>query len=151
MTSAGRRNDPDPMAPRGVPPYLLHPAATPPSPEDPGTPADPAAAPALRPFVITAGRVVSDDTRLGFETQVSTLPGARPTRLAPEANAIIAICRDPISVAEVSARLRLHFGVAKILIGDLHTAGHIIIHAVDDESPDPDTILRVIHGLRAIF
>ncbi|MBO4207028.1 DUF742 domain-containing protein [Micromonospora echinofusca] len=139
------------MEPRGVPPYLSDPAATRPSPNCPDRPADPAATLALRPFVITAGRVIGDDTRMGFETQVSALPGARPARLTPEANAIIAICQRPISVAEVSARLRLHFGVTKILIGDLHSAGHIIIHAVDDESPDPDTILRVIHGLRAIF
>ena len=55
-----------------------------------------------------------------------------------------------VSVAEISAKLGLHLGVTKILVGDLRAAGHLDVHATDvDASHDPETILRVINGLRA--
>jgi hypothetical protein len=72
-------------------------------------------------------------------------------RLTPEQQGILALCAEPVSVAEISARLHLHLGVAKILVGDLHVAGYVDVHLMDMTSPhDPDTILRVMRGLRAI-
>jgi hypothetical protein len=71
--------------------------------------------------------------------------------LAPELRAIIALCAEPVSVAEISARTRLHLGVTRILVGDLRAAGYLDVHARNAALPtDPDTILRVIRGLRAI-
>jgi hypothetical protein len=55
-------------------------------------------------------------------------------------------------VAEISARLRLHLGVTQILVGDLWAAGLVQVHTVEfDTTHDPDLILRVIDGLRAII
>ena len=47
--------------------------------------------------------------------------------------------------------MRLQLGVTRVLVGDLRAAGHLDVHvgAVDDAF-DPDLILRVIDGLRAI-
>jgi hypothetical protein len=108
----------------------------------------------LRPFVLTAGRVQGDDPEIGLETQVSARPrtSAAPLpRLAPELQAIVGLCAEPLSVAEISARLRLHLGVTKILVGDLRVAGYVDVHLMDVSSThDPDTILRVMRGLRAI-
>jgi len=111
----------------------------------------------VRPFVLTAGRVAGDAAEIGLETQV-TLRAAGPggprvpvAALASELRAIVAQCDEPVSVAEISARLRLHLGVTKILVGDLWAAGYLDVHADDlDEFPTPETILRVMHGLRAI-
>jgi hypothetical protein len=118
---------------------------------DPDPPARP---PGLRPFVLTSGRVRGDDPDIGLETQVSARPRASLAglpRLASELQAIVALCGEPISVAEISARLRLHLGVTKILVGDLRAAGYLDVHLVDVASThDPDTILRVMRGLRAI-
>jgi hypothetical protein len=104
----------------------------------------------LRPFVITAGRTDGTDPEIGMETQVSITPGAHPTRLPPEMRAIVSLCGEPLSVAEISARLRLHLGVTRILVGDLRAAGQLDVHVLDTDSPDPETIMRVIRGLRAI-
>jgi len=108
----------------------------------------------LRPFILTSGRVRGVDAAIGLETQVTARPGAPPDVvgvLPSELQAIVMLCRDPMSVAEISARLRLHLGVTRILVGDLCAAGFLDIHLLDsDSSHDPDTILRVIHGLRAI-
>jgi hypothetical protein len=108
----------------------------------------------LRPYVLTSGRVSGDDPEIGLETQVSarTRTSLLPSpRLSTELHDIVDLCRQPLSVAEISARLRLHLGVAKILVGDLRVAGYIDVHAVDATTiHDPDTILRVMRGLRAI-
>ena len=73
-------------------------------------PADDQAA-TLRPFVITSGRTDGADPDIGMETQVTVNHAAMPMRLSPEMRAIVALCGEPHSVAEISARLRLHLGV----------------------------------------
>ncbi|MEV6636883.1 DUF742 domain-containing protein [Actinoplanes sp. NPDC051470] len=104
----------------------------------------------LRPFVITSGRVDGPDPDIGMETQVTAHPGAVPTRLPPEKRAIVTLCVEPLSVAEISARLRMHLGVTRILVGDLRAAGQLEVHVLNHEFPKPETIMRVIRGLRAI-
>jgi hypothetical protein len=109
------------------------------------------AAGSLRPFVLTAGRVTGHQD-IGLQTQVTArIEDATATHgLARELQAIVALCDEPMSVAEISARLKLHLGVTKILVGDLRDAGYLDVHLLDVSSPhDPDTILRVIDGLRA--
>jgi hypothetical protein len=120
---------------------------------DPGPP-DGAERP--RPFVLTSGRVDGVDPDICLETQVSARsalpPGTAPVAtLAPELQVIIAMCAEPVSVAEISARVPLHLGVTKILVGDLRANGYLDVHTTDVVNPnDPETILRVIRGLRAI-
>jgi len=111
----------------------------------------------LRPFVLTAGRVTGADPDINLETQVTARvpdlfdPGPSVSGLAPELRAIIALAADPISVAELSARLGLHLGVTRVLVGDLRASAHLDVHVPDVDAPaDADTILRVIRGLRAI-
>ena len=104
----------------------------------------------LRPFVITSGRTDGADPDIGMETQVTVNHAAIPMRLSPEMRAIVALCGEPLSVAEISARLRLHLGVTRILVGDLRAAGQLDVHVLDNDTPDPETIMRVIRGLRAI-
>jgi hypothetical protein len=105
----------------------------------------------LRPFVLTAGRVAGSDPEIGLETQVTARSGVPLYGLAQELRAIVALCAAPVSVAEISARARLHLGVTRILVGDLRAAGYLDVHALDTARPaDPDTILRVIRGLRSI-
>jgi hypothetical protein len=104
----------------------------------------------LRPFVLTSGRVAGPDPSIGMETQVTVHPGAAPARLPPEKRAIIALCVEPLSVAEISARLRMHLGVTRILVGDLRADGLLDVHVLNNDFPDPETIMRVIRGLRAI-
>jgi hypothetical protein len=111
----------------------------------------------LRPFVLTAGRVNAVDREIDVETQVTLRPddpraGRVPlASLGPEMQAMVGLCGAPISVAEISARLRLHLGVTKILVADLRAAGYLDVHVADTLIPlSADTILRVMHGLRAI-
>ena len=140
---------------RRIRPYLSNPAA-----DDPRTGGDSRTGegwrPDLerqrpRPFVLTSGRVEATDPHIGLETQVEATINGPVAHLAPQLRAILDTCAQPISVAEISARLRLHLGVTQILIGDLRAAGLVDVYTVDiDHASDPDMILRVIHGLRAL-
>ena len=106
-----------------------------------------------RPFVLTSGRVASDGPYIGLETQVAARDPGDPTvaTLPAEKRAIVSLCAEPMSVAEISARLRLHFGVARVLVGDLAATGHLDLRSGDIADPhDPDLIMRVIRGLRAL-
>jgi len=148
-----------------IPPYLrVSPAAAPigtPS-RDAGDTGGPVRPPvdrfaSLRPFVLTAGRVGAVDPEIDVETQVTPRPhdprtGRVPlASLGPEMQAMVALCVAPISVAEISARLRLHLGVTKILVADLRAAGYLDVHVADTLSPfSSDTIRRVMRGLRTI-
>ncbi|MBI1757870.1 MAG: DUF742 domain-containing protein [Actinobacteria bacterium] len=118
-------------------------------------PEAPAQTPAgLRPFVITSGRVRAGHPDIALETQVTARPeavDARTAGLSPELRAIVALCRRPVSVAEISARLGLHLGVAKILVDDLHSAEIIDVHQTEKVAQhDTETIARVIRAVSAI-
>lgn len=106
----------------------------------------------LRPFLLTAGRVAGQDS-IAIETQVVTTDVGRTasTALGFECRDILALCDDPLSVAEIAAQLSLHLGVVRVLVGDLSAGGHLSVYLPNaDASTDVDTLLRVIRGLRAI-
>ncbi|MGW4154336.1 DUF742 domain-containing protein [Micromonospora chersina] len=138
--------DPEPEPGTRIRPFLHAPAPVPDAGD--GEPTGP------RPFVLTAGRV-DGDPAIGLETQVTARPESGSWavigRLPAELATIVALSAEPISVAEISARTRMHFGVTRVLVGDLRAAGHLDVHLGDaDDALDPDLILRVIDGLRAI-
>lgn len=112
-------------------------------------------APAIRPFLLTAGRVSGRSTGppLPLETQVVTTSAglAALHSLAFEQHDIVAACRTPQSVAELAARLRLHLNVVRVLADDLCTAGHLAIHRPNAGTVQDISVLRrVIDGLRAV-
>jgi hypothetical protein len=151
MSQAATPDDPEHPAAPGVRPFLrkTSPGGRHRSAPPPGTVLD-ERHPAPRPFVITSGRVDEGDPSIGLETQVSAHPGALAARLSPEHRAIVRLCEEPLSVAEISARLRMHLGVTRILVDDLTAAGHLDVHVLNNDFPDPETILRVMRGLRSI-
>ncbi|MFI0774780.1 DUF742 domain-containing protein [Streptomyces sp. NPDC021212] len=111
---------------------------------------------AIRPFLLTAGRVAGGGgtgAPLPVEAQVvTTSDGLSALRtLAFERHDIVAACRRPQSVAELSARLRLHLNVVRVLAEDLCTAGHLVVHVPDARTVQDISVLRrVIDGLRAV-
>ncbi|MFE3887065.1 DUF742 domain-containing protein [Streptomyces lydicus] len=119
-------------------------------------PSEPAGrAPAIRPFLLTAGRVAGGGTGppLPVETQVvATSSGLRFLgSLAFEQHDIVAACRRPQSVAELAARLHLHLNVVRVLAEDLCTAGHLVVHVPDARTAQDISVLRrVIDGLRTV-
>ncbi|MER6524147.1 DUF742 domain-containing protein [Streptomyces sp. NPDC001508] len=112
-------------------------------------------APAVRPFLVTAGRVADSDSgrTMPVETQVvATVTGLDALDgLSFEQHDIVAACRLPQSLAELAARLRLHLNVVRVLADDLRAAGQLTVYVPDFESThDASVLRRVIDGLRAI-
>jgi Protein of unknown function (DUF742) len=72
--------------------------------------------------------------------------------LNPECQAILDLCRDWRSVAEISAVLRMPLAVARILIADMAVEGLVRIHQLDHPQGGPDVKLleRVLTGLRKL-
>jgi len=110
-------------------------------------------APAIRPFLLTAGRVADADNALPFETQVVTTAEALAVldTLSFEPLAIVSVCRQPQSLAEIAAHLRLHLNVVRVLAEDLRVKGHLAVYEPDTgTAQDPSILQRVIDGLLAI-
>ena len=105
----------------------------------------------VRPYYMTGGRGRPTQDDLEIEALVSTTAmGERSPKLTVEQRAIIALCRDLLSVAEVSARLDLPLGVTRVLIGDMASEGLVIVHRPTSVGDRPDLALlqRVLYGLQ---
>ena len=115
-------------------------------------PNDPDVSP-LRPYLLTSGRAEPVDDTLEIEAQILTSERgmASHERLAFEHRDIVTLCSTTMSVAEVAAKLRLHIGVARVLVADLAAAGYLTIWRPGSGlSEDLDMIERVIRGLQEI-
>ncbi len=107
----------------------------------------------VRPYAVTGGRT-KPRYDLPMEALISAAPYPRQdiTTLTPEYKAIIDLCRNWRSVAEVSALLRLPLGVARVLIADMAYDGLLRLHQspLAEGQPDLQLLERVLSGLRKL-
>ncbi|BDB40751.1 MULTISPECIES: DUF742 domain-containing protein [Mycobacterium] len=106
----------------------------------------------VRPYTLTAGRT-GTDVDLPLEAPVQALR-AGPWPASDMRGRITELCTSSPSVAEIAARLDLPVGVARVLIGDLVTAGYLRVHRTltDRSTRDEryELIGRTLRGLRAL-
>jgi Protein of unknown function (DUF742) len=109
-----------------------------------------------RPYTATGGRTRPAHD-LELETLVQTVKGSdeQLAGLGREQRSIAVLCREVVSVAEISGRLDLLLAVTRVLVGDLAVQGVVVLHrpraTVADADPPPVELLeRVLHGLRSI-
>ena len=149
MTRQSGRSDPVPPPPPGAGGAAR---AAGPTPAAAGASQGGDRASAVRPFMVTEGRVAAE-AGLPVETQVvATAEGLRALgALAFERRAIVEACGTPLSLAEVAVHLRLHLNVVRVLAGDLRASRLLAVHVPRaGTSSDIDVLRRVIDGLRAI-
>lgn len=104
----------------------------------------------VRPYVVTGGRTRSS-FELSIEALVTAVAAADASGLGGEHRAVIALCREPRSVAEVAALRGVPLGVARVLVGDLAGAGAVAVHrTVGTGGPDLALMERVLSGLRRL-
>ncbi|HET9876558.1 MAG TPA: DUF742 domain-containing protein [Mycobacterium sp.] len=108
----------------------------------------------VRPYTLTAGRTHTN-VNLPPEAPVQTLRSALFHRWPPNdmRGKIVQLCTRSPSVAEISARLDLPLGVARVLVGDLVTSGYLRVSpTLNDRSRDErrELIGRTLRGLRAL-
>ena len=113
------------------------------------------AGPVSRPYTVTGGRTRPRGTRYFdlVDLVVRSAKSADPALSSPERAQILGLCRIPISVAEVSATLRLPLGVVRVLLDDLMYENLI---EVMQSAPrggivtDQRLLSRVLERLRAL-
>jgi hypothetical protein len=109
----------------------------------------------VRPYTLTSGRT-GTDVDLPLEAPIQTLQAGLTHRWPPNdaRGRIIQLCVNSPSVAEISARLDLPVGVARVLVGDLVLSGYLRVHRTLTERSTRDErhelIGRTLRGLRAL-
>ncbi len=124
--------------------------------EEPDLGAAEATSAMVRPYVLTSGRTRSR-LRLAVETLVSTSRNNNVRDLdwptGTEQRAVIELCVEPRSVAEVAALLAVPLGVARVLLSDLAELGAVVVHDIglpQDGPPELALMQRVLAGLQRL-
>jgi Protein of unknown function (DUF742) len=107
----------------------------------------------VRQFAMTQGRARSHGQDLALDTLVKiTALGQRVlNREMAERLAVLRITESPISIAEVSARIGVHLGIARVLVSDLANDGLVAVSETQtgDARPDLPTLERLLNDLQA--
>jgi Protein of unknown function (DUF742) len=126
-----------------------------PGPESERTPDDHAPtehrSPRVRPYTITGGRTRTQ-AALAMETLVETAPDLddRWRGMSQEQQTISRLCLDPVSVAEVSARIALPLGVTRVVLDDMARGGLVVLHTTATDRPSRELMERVLDGLQRL-
>ncbi len=109
----------------------------------------------VRPYLLTGGRTRSA-VDLPLEALVRTTESGHAAlgTQSRERHQIISLCASPQSVAEISAHLKIHLQVARVLVGDLVQEGHVATHVAKHETasarPDLRLLEQVLDGLHSL-
>lgn len=109
----------------------------------------------VRPYTMTGGRTrptkaVPDLDMLTIVVAAGDTGGH--TSREPEQAAILRLCRSPVSVAEISAKLDIPITVVKVLLGDLVAEGDVRTRAPlpPADLPDANVLQAVLDGIRRL-
>lgn len=115
---------------------------------------DSPAGPLVRPYTMTRGRTRPRDgtARLDMITIVMAAHDPGSGSREPEQEAILRLCRKPMSVAELSARLDLPLTVVKVLLSDLVADGDVRTRAAVPVArlPEKKILQAVLDGIRRL-
>lgn len=104
----------------------------------------------VRPYAVTNGRT-SPTMQLDLLTMVVATGSGSDGDLEMDHLYVLGLCRFPLSVAEIAARLRLPAVVTKVLLSDLADCGAIRMatpQATANESSNQILLERLLDGLQ---
>src|SRR6201995_4072240 len=110
------------------------------------------AGPVSRPYTVTGGRPRPHGTRYLDLVDMGVRTGhpADSTPVTPERSQILELSRVPVSVAEVSALVKLPIGVVRVLLDDLLHDGLIVVREAAPRGgrvTDQGLLRKVLQGL----
>ena len=106
----------------------------------------------IRPYAMTGGRTTVDGSRLSLETQIQSSARAS-THLGAyrwEAARLVELVRTPMALVEVSARLQIPVGVARVIVADLCRDGAVIVHEPQKSESFTSLLEKVLDGVRSL-
>jgi hypothetical protein len=104
----------------------------------------------VRPYAVTNGRT-SPTMQLDLLTMVVATGSGSARNLEPDHLQALGLCRLPLSVAEIAARLRLPAVVTKVLLSDLVDCGAIQMarpRTAADDASNQILLERLLDGLQ---
>jgi hypothetical protein len=111
----------------------------------------------VRPYALTGGRTdpVGGAVLDLISVIVASGPppaGAVSRRLSPEHRKLIALCQEPMTVADTAADMALPLGVVRVLLADLIQQKLITVQPRRAERPQvsQDLLREVLDGLRSL-
>lgn len=113
----------------------------------------PAEGPVVRPYALTGGRTrpAGETLRLLALVRVTETPAANAMYTEPEQAAVLRLCREPSTVADLAARLDLPLGVIRIVLSDMRERGLISIRQPSNNPVTDERILKdVADALRRL-
>jgi hypothetical protein len=105
-------------------------------------------------YAFTRGRTrpAGQDLPLEAVVTVADTSARHGALLQSESLAIVQLCAQPQSLAEIGAALQVPVGVARVLVGDLVNAGYLLAHlprhTTQDGRPSQAVLGRLLDGLR---
>ncbi|MFK0173151.1 DUF742 domain-containing protein [Streptomyces sp. NPDC090306] len=108
--------------------------------------------PLVRPYTVTGGRTPSARSGVELISLISTVRSpARDLRLQPEQHQLLALCRTPVALVEVAARLNQPVAVVRVLLGDLLENELVSVSSPSAVgAPDARFLQAVIDGIRRL-
>ncbi len=103
----------------------------------------------VRPFIITGGRTATSRPELRWEAMVEAT-GSAPAAQSSDQQAIISAAVTPVSIAELSAQLRLPTAVVAIVVEDLLDADAVRVHQTDPVEIELSALTRMIERVRSL-
>ena len=103
----------------------------------------------VRPYTLTGGRTRPSKDALPIEALVRAA-GPPNGLLVGERRQIVELAGEHyVSIAELSAHLRLPVGVTRVLVGDLRDEHLVTVHGLTPPDPalNPATTLRVLESV----
>ncbi len=103
----------------------------------------------VRPYTVTGGRTrVGAKMDLPLEALIRATAVPAHPRVVLEHRRILDLCVDRLlSVAELSAQLKVPLGVVRVLIGDLSRAGLVTVHHSQLTSSSTTDQLKVLESV----
>lgn len=103
----------------------------------------------MRPYALTGGRTRPSGDVLPIEALVSALRQPTPQQTAEKRRILELSDGQYLSIAELSAHVRLPVGVVRVIVGDLVDEGLARVHGADrtTDSNDPATTLSVLESV----
>jgi hypothetical protein len=93
-------------------------------------PDDEEGASTVRPYAVTGGRTTTSSTQMPVEALVQGMSGAE-VGMTPERRSILELTATQyLSVAELSAHIKLPVPVMRVLVSDLADEGRIRVHGL---------------------
>ncbi|GAA3630363.1 DUF742 domain-containing protein [Kineosporia mesophila] len=104
----------------------------------------------VRPFSVVRGRTRPSHRELDLFLMLETTAGLNDPQVPDaEYHKVLALCRNPMSVAEVAAYSGLPMAVAKTIINDLLDNNYLTAGTTAQER-DPRLLMLILEGLKRL-